>query len=530
MALGKIDSVLGIKRSGRKQSLGIYISLTDIYVAQVFEKSGGIEVDSLIKLPVGEVNPTLLKPSELNEGFFSSPKHWLDPIKKIIDSRHWKTKDVVISLSPSFSIHRHFVMQDMSRHHWRQAVPLQARKYIHYQFDRGVYDYAVYPFYAPLSKAKRLGVAFSITSSRIVAVLEAGMRNIGLNLVAVETSPLSIYRLFNQTDKENIPGKGCIYANFTQHDAQFLFALNDVPILLREVEASRAAGARNRLEVNNCVDFVSKQLEKNPFEDITIVSDDGDFWAPILEGEVKRHVRIWKISEIFGFKVTGFEEMAAIGACLKFLNDKVGDIDLYRKNRSSDEEIRGTMTVWKLALLILAGFLVWGSLVQTRAFLTYVDLKRQDFTSKESIPDFKGLYADQIKAKVEKTSKDAKTLASLLSTIKYTPKLNTLPDLMPADMWLTSMSIRYPYTLRDTRERNSMRFDGIVSVYSGREDELALGAQFKNAVEGANEMNDICRPDSIKIGYDFNDTPLMSRRKNYILGTKFVLSCERDKK
>jgi Tfp pilus assembly PilM family ATPase len=310
----RFDRLIGVKRMNARECLGIYISLKDVYVCQIIEKSGGMEVETLIKLPVGDISGALLKPAELHEGFFSNSSYWFQPIKKIIDSKKWNTRNVVVSLAPDFSIHRHFTMPDMPRKHWRNAIPLQARKYIHYPFERGIYDYYVYPFFAGLSKTGRLGIVFSLTSSRIASAIEVGMKSLGLNLVALEASPLSIYRLFSHTDKEAMPGKGCLYANFTSRLGQFLFALNNAPILMREVEVQRAIGVRNKLEVNNLVDFVSKQLEKNPFEDTAVVSDDGDFWGPILETEVKRPVRKWRISDIFGFKVEGFAEMAPIGA------------------------------------------------------------------------------------------------------------------------------------------------------------------------------------------------------------------------
>ncbi|WP_428067022.1 type IV pilus biogenesis protein PilM [Candidatus Proelusimicrobium volucris] len=526
-----IDSSLGIKRTNYKECIGIYISLTDVYVAQVREKSGGLEIDSLIKLPVGEIPPGVLKPADLNEGFFSTPKHWLDPIKKIIDSKQWATKNVVVTLASNFSIHRHFVMQDTPRRYWKNTIPLQARKYIHYPFERGVSDYYVYPFYAGLSKAKHLGVVFSMTSARIVQVLEAGMKSIGLNLVAVETSPISIYRLFNQTDKENVSGKGCIYANFTAHTGQFLYALNNAPVLMREVEVQKAIGNRNRLEVNNCMDFISKQIEKNPFEDVVVISDEADFWAPILESEVKRHVRTWKISDIFGFKVEGFAEMAAIGACLKFVNKNVPDIDLYRKNRSSDEEIRSTITVWKLALMLVALLIIWCGFVQVRAVFQLKALSAQTFTSTKDIPDFEGLYASQIKERVSAMSRKAKSLSTYLEPVNYTEKLSVLPDILPPEMWLTELDIRYPYNTGASRlkEKSYIRMEGVASVVSGREKELALGNRFRTVVDSTPEMADLCKGRAT-ISYDFSTAPLKQQQKDFVLGTKFSLKCEKEDK
>ena len=173
--------------------------------------AGGMEVNSLIKLPMTDVPQDTLRPGDLNETFFDSTKHWLEPIQKIIESRDFNTKDVVVSLDPAFCIYRHFVIQNISRSYWKQTIPLQARKYIHYPFEKGVYDYYVYPFDAPLSKTKKLGVVFCMTSSKIVSALASGMKSIGLNLVAVECSALSTYRLLTQIDKENSEEKGIIY-------------------------------------------------------------------------------------------------------------------------------------------------------------------------------------------------------------------------------------------------------------------------------------------------------------------------------
>ena len=526
-----IDNVLGIKRIKYKECIGIYISLTDVYVSQVREKSGGLEIESLIKLPVGEIPAGVLKPAELNEGFFATPTHWLDPIKKIIDSKQWDTKNVVVTLASNFSIHRHFVMQDTPRKYWKNTIPLQARKYIHYPFEKGVFDYYVYPFIAGLSKAKHLGVIFSMTSAKIIERIEAGMGSIGLNLVAVETSPLSIYRLFNQTDTEAAKGKGCIYSNFTSHSGQFLFSVNNVPVLMREVEVQKAIGNRNRLEVTNCMDFISKQIEKNPFEDVAIISDEADFWAPILESEVRRHVRRWKISDIFGFKVEGFAEMAAIGACLKFVNNTIPDIDLYRKNRSSEEEISGIITAWKLAVMAGVALILWCVFVQVTSIVKMEELNSIKFTTVNDIEDFKGLSAREIKDKVSSISSKSKKLQKFLSPANYTQKLSVLPDILPKEMWLSTLEIKYPYETEVTKfkEKNALRMNGIASVITGREKELALGNRFRTVVDSTPEMADLCK-NKAAISYDFSTAPLKQQQKDFVLGTKFTLKCEKEDK
>lgn len=514
------ETLLGIKRSQYKNCIGIYISLTDIYVAQILEKSGGIEVESLVKLALKDVRSDLLRPAELNEGFFATPKHWLEPIKKIIESKEWLTKDVVISLAPNFSVHRHFVMPDTPRHFWKTAVPLQARKYIHYPFERAVYDFSVRPFYADLTKAKQLEVVFSLTSRIIVGSLETGMKSIGLNLVAVETAPLSVLRLFNQTDKEAQKNVGQIYANFSSYEGQFLFAINNTPVLMREVEVNPSMGTRNRLEVNNCIDFISKQIEKNVFEDVVVISQTSQMdWIPLLEMETKKNVRKWNIEDIFGFKVSGFAEIAAMGACLKFLNNEVPDIALTKKSRSSSEEIKGTFALWKVAALIILLLIGWWAFVQISSMKTYLKFEHQKVERVNGIEEFKDLSAKQIKERVANMKTNAADLAALITQPKYTAKLSALPDLMPDEMYLRSIQVEYPVANKAGNPKNSLIVSGVIHSLDGHQVELNEGGKFRNKIDEAKSMRDLCK-NNVKMDYPANE-------KSLILGTLFTMKCEK---
>ena len=515
------DSLLGLKRPQFKNCIGIYISLTDIYVAQIMEKSGGIEVDSLVKLALKDIRSDLLRPAELNEGFFSSPKHWLEPIKKIIDSKEWATKDVVVSLASNFSVYRHFVMPDTPRRFWKSAVPLQARKYIHYPFERAVYDFSIRPFYADLTKTRQLEVVFALTSKIIVGTLETGMKSIGLNLAAVETAPLSVFRLFNQTDKEAQKNVGQIYANFSSYEGQFLFAINNTPVLLREVEVNPSMGTRNRLEVNNCIDFISKQIEKNVFEDIVVISQPSQMdWSPLLEMETKKNVRKWNIEDIFGFKVSGFAEIAAMGACLKFANNEVVDIDLTKKHRSSTEEVKGTFSLWRLTGVIVGLLLLWGFFIQISSLNTYRQFQSKNIKRENGIEEFKDLSASQIKDRVASMKENAGDLAALITQPKYTAKLTALPDLMPDEMYLRSVQINYPMANKAGKPKNSILISGTIHSLDGSKVELTEGSKFNSKVDTASAMADLCK-NNIKWDYPPND-------KSLVLGTSFSMKCEKD--
>lgn len=516
------ENLIGVKRSEIKNCIGIYISLTDIYVAQIMEKSGGIEVDSLVKLALKDIRTDLLRPAELNEGFFASDKHWLEPIKKIIGSKEWVSKDVVVSLAPNFSVHRHFVMPEIQRRHWKDAVPLQARKYIHFPFERAVYDFSVRPFRADLTKSEQLEVVFSLTSKIIVGTLETGMKRIGLNLVSVETSPLSVFRLFNQTDKEAQKDVGQVYAHFSSYEGQFLFAINNTPVLMREVEINPSLGTRNRLEVNNCIDFLSKQIEKNVFEDVVVISQPSQMdWTPLLEMETKKNVRRWNIEDIFGFKVSGFAEIAAMGACLKYLNNNVADIDFIKKNRSSKEEIKGTFSVWKLAVLIIILLFAWLFIIQFNSIKTARKFEKTSIARVNSgIDEFKDLSANQIRERVASMKENSKDLGDLIVQPKYTVKLSTLPDLMSDEMYFTSLQINYPMASKSGKPKDNMTITGVIHSLDGSRVELIESGKFNTKMDSALAMSDLCK-NSTKMSYPSNE-------KSTVLGTVFSLKCEKE--
>lgn len=519
-----IDKITGIKRSEYMECIGVHISLTDVYVAQVTTVSGGLEVNSLIKLPISDVPQEDLKPADLNEGFFATTKHWLEPIKKILESRDFNTKNIVVSLDPAFCIYRHFVIQNISRSYWKQTIPLQARKYIHYPFEKGVYDYYVYPFHAPLSKSQKLGVVFCMTSARIVSALESGMRKIGYNLASVECSALSTYRLLSQIDKDNVEDKGIIYSNFTTEKGQFLFALNKVPLMFREVEVQKSLGMRNRLELTNCMDFISKQLEKNPFEDVAIVSDDGDYWVSMVEGEVKQHVRVNKISEVFGFRIEGFSEMAVLGSCLKFVNKKSPDIDFYKKNRSTDEEISATTFAWLFTTVVVSLVLIYALIMQVASIVTTAQLQASKKEQRE-VEDFQGLYADQIKTKASNLKENQKRLESLLVEPYFTKKLSALPRTVPDDIWLSAYTLNVPYSFDMKQSEISLVVEGVASSLAGSNEELKLGNKFKTDIANDLDYADLCK-NSASITYDV-DNSLKSKGNAFVLGTKFTIKCRK---
>ncbi|MGB2579071.1 Tfp pilus assembly PilM family ATPase [Elusimicrobium simillimum] len=278
-----IKKILGTEQEKVADCLGLYIGPTDMYLSQTTKKSNGINIEGLIRVPVPAMDKSLLKPLDLNEGFFTSPDNWLAPLKKAMEKKKWKTNKVVVSLSSNFSILRHFVMPAVERKYWKQSIPLQARKYIHYPFEKGQYSYYIYDLETAVTKQKKLGVVFAMTGKKIVETIVEGLKSMGYEVLAIELSSFSVTRAFASLDKEAVAGEGRIYSFFGAENSELVFVNNNVPLLLRDLDLSSPLPIeRRRLEIGNYTDFISKQLEKDPFEEVVLMGQNIDEWTPVL--------------------------------------------------------------------------------------------------------------------------------------------------------------------------------------------------------------------------------------------------------
>jgi hypothetical protein len=243
-------------------------------------------------------------------------------------------------------------------------------------------------------------------------------------------------------------------------------------------------------------------------------------WIPLLEMETKKNVRKWNIEDIFGFKVSGFAEIAAMGACLKFVNNDVPDIDLAKKYRSSNEEIKGTISIWKVALTIIVLLFLWGIYAQITSMKTYRIFEKQKVARVDGIEEFRNLSASQIRDRVAQMKENALDLSALIVQPKYTTKLSALPDLMPDEMFFKNLQITYPIASKAGRAQNSIVVNGMIHSLEGSKVELTEGSKFNSRVGSSPAMADLCKNN---ISWDYPPNT-----RSAALGTAFSMKCSRE--
>lgn len=490
------ESLIGKNMKAHPDCLGVYIGLDEMYIAQSSKKDGGTVLESLLRVPIAEVDRTQLKPLDLNETFFAMDP-WLDSLSKVTTRKKWKTNKVVVSLAPSFCLLRHFVIPTLiERKHWKDAIPLQARKYIHFPFEKAEYAYHVYEFETAATKQKRLGVVFALTSKMIIERLQKGMKSVGLELVSVEPSSVSLSRAFNDSDKEAVGTGGRIYSFFGKDLASFVFLNEGAPVLLRDVEISGSLPAeRRRFEITNCTEFIAKQLEKDPFEEAVIVGYDVDQWTPALESDSKKPVRKWNLSEIYGIETKSAGEIAAIGASIKFYDSKSPDLDFVKGSRLSEYEFNASLTMWEIAGVLVLLFLLligkgWMGMKSTEK-----DLARAKASQTNSIKDFDGLTASQIQSNLSKIQSQNENLSALLTHDPMTPLLAEIVDSLPREMWITKISMADQFPPKGQNAQRALSIEGYIKSGKDGVADMALGRKFSEAVMELPGIKKLCAKD-----------------------------------
>lgn len=487
------ETLIGQNMNAHPDCLGLYIGIDEIYVAQSAKKDGGVVLESLVRVPINAVDRTGLKPLDLNETFFTMD-NWLDALGKVTSKKKWKTNRVVVSLAPAFCLLRHFVIPTaIERKMWKSSIPLQARKYIHFPFEKAEYAYHVYEFETAATKQKRLGIVFALTTQTVIENLRKGLKSVGLELVSVEPSSLSLGRAFNDSDKEAVGDGGRIYSFFGKEMANFVFLNENAPVLLREVEISGSLPAeRRRFEITNCTEFIAKQLEKDPFEEAVIVGTNIDQWIPALEADSKKPVRKWNLTEVYGIETKSAGEIAAIGASIKFYDHKTPDLDFTKGNRLSGYEFNASLTAWKVvavvlvlvALLIVKGYLG----VQNKA----AELQRTKASQQRKVADFNGLTANQIQTNLSRMKTQNSNLQAMTKYDNFiTPLVVEMVDALPAKMWITKLDYSDPFPNKGSEAR-SVTIEGAIKSGVDGQTDLALGNQFRDAIAAQPIFNKIC--------------------------------------
>jgi type IV pilus assembly protein PilM len=121
-----------------------------------------------------------------------------DTLSQLLSTTHTYSKNAVVAVGGEAMFARELVFPAMISEELKEAIKWDLEKYIPYAPDSYYYDFSIIGAGNSDSEIKVLLVA---SPKEIVNNLISVIKNVGLRLVAVDTEPLALYRIF--TDAEN---------------------------------------------------------------------------------------------------------------------------------------------------------------------------------------------------------------------------------------------------------------------------------------------------------------------------------------
>lgn len=481
------------KKRQSKRCIGLYICLDAFYISQSVIKDNRIKVERFVKVPLAKIEGGIDAgpASAMNVDFFMSERVWLEPLQNIIDKVKWDTKDIAVTLSPSFAVIRHFVMPFVERRFWRQSVPFEAKKYVPFSFEESIYDYFVYRFKDEQSGAAKLGVVFALTDKKISSAVSAGIDKLGLNLTSIEVSAVSSQRFFDVANTGKT-SDGVFHAHFDESSAYFLLSNNSVVLLFRVANFGQSQMTeRRRLGLRGSIDFIHKQLGSKIYEEIHLSGVNLDFWKNAVEEDTKLKVKICQPGTFVNMKNTDWGTYASLGASIRQAMYSASDIDIRANVKEGLDTKAAVSFLWKTAAAVTLVFLAFFLYYQFR--LSYLNI-RISRAGKDTglVAELKELSAGEIKSYITGFEERLELISAVNKEIAYfTPKLEAVVDSIPSRVWLENISYSHP--VRSDTGRSSpdkMIISGYLSA-KNKEEELALANEFKDRLQDESDISSI---------------------------------------
>ena len=280
-----------------------------------------------------------------------------------------------------------------------------------------------------------------------------------------------------------------------------------------------------RFEITNSTEFIAKQLEKDPFEEAVITGYHVEQWQPVLEADSHKPVRRWNLREVFGIDTRSAGEVAAIGASGKFFEQKGPDIDFTKGKRLSAYEFNASWIVWKIVMVLVVLMLAFLACSYVSMLTTNYQLKSQKAKMNDTIDDFQGLGATQLRENLSNIKKQNEALGAVDSNTTFiTPMLVDIANSVPNQVWLTRIAYSSDYPAKKLGSGSLVIEGNIDSGKDGGEDML-LGSQLREKMMKQPSLRRICRDPKITYPSVAGAVSKAGKQKGGTAVTRFVLHC-----
>lgn len=430
--------------------LGIYLSATVAYVAEVRSSGAKPKIEHLVKVPIppppadkagtrvtGVLNTDILADTDRLAGILKAA---------MSAAGKWHAEYAVVTLSHTFGILRYFVMPGIDAKFWKMAVPAEAKKYIPVQFEDLVNDFQIDPLPAGPDKRPRQGALFGVTQGRNLEHVQQLLAKLGVKLAGIELSAVSVSRLWDAVD----PVAGAPYAqvHFDQGNVHIVLSERGIPLFVREILMGQDAKVadRRKLDLTGCLDFSKKQLGAARPGKIRVSGETAErpAWQEALAQETQLKVDHQDTPKLLGIQGAEWAGYAAMGAAMRHLVPNRLTVDLSGAGRVDDADRRTANSLFVGAGAIAAVFLALGAYRHGSAVMKAGELGRLR-SRQMAVPAFQNKTPQEIEQLVGAMKNRSNAMAAVTqSRVTVTSMLEQLVENLPEQAWLNQINYANP--------------------------------------------------------------------------------------
>lgn len=484
----------GVDSGKPVRCLGLYLSPEVVYLAESQRgRDGRLSVDHLVRIPIPDEGKKPGATATMNTDFLTDPKKVSGLIRQSMSQLRWNTKNVRVTLSHHLGLLRYFTMPAVDRRFLKNAVPLEAKKYIPIPFDVLSHDYQAVNLPPDAQGKQRVGIVIGVTQKKNIDNVKGLLDSLGLTLESLEVAPLSVLRMWQSID----PAKDAapfLHVHMDGGSVRVMVIDRGMPVFFREVflGAEVKTTDMRRIDLTGCLSFVQKQLGVTNVASLRVSGNTPNLYGmqEAFAAETGLNASHQDTAKLLSIKSGDWGGYAALGASTSLPNPPAPPINLAAVDRISEDE---KITARDILLIgaAVAAFLGLSGLFKSATYTYRVqELYRYQ---RQLDPQVKsalgGLSADAIDNNLKDMQTQLDQLQGVIESGKRMKASEIFKEIiaaMPDKLWLDQISISNALLDAD-KDPFSISMRGHVQDETLAQ-EQALAFKFKDALQHSEKL------------------------------------------
>ncbi len=368
----------------------------------------------------------------------------LEAMKRLFKENDINPLRLVLGLPSREVMVRYFQMPRMPRKEWRSAINFEATRYIPFRMEDVVSDFKVFG-----SSSNTMDVVFVVVRQNVIERFVKLVEKSGVKSVIVEPSSFSLIRAFIASGQMD-PNVNTSIIDIDPTTLTINIIRKKMPCLVRDISLNAPGEPvldKIISEVKLSFDFYKKQFPSEPIDKIIINTHmklenlrevaEKELGIPIEIGDPLRGMKIEE-------GITAPTEAVCCGLGLRGLSKSFLDINLsvedmlvyYQKRKFL--KVLYVEAATAILLLIILKVVCISTLNPLRNELNLIVSKTPKVEA-----SMKNYDIDRLENIKNGMKKKIYTLGNLISHRTYiTAKLDSLPDLLPQNVWLRGLDFK----------------------------------------------------------------------------------------